>query len=595
MKRLCAFVLCLMMLSGCGSQALPVNDPEVETAPPVTIPADGEPNTVTSKGSFTGTPETGAVAARAGTAKLTCEELAVWYWAEANQYVMDHPDTAPDMTLPLEQQPCPVDAECASWQQYFLKQALARWHTTQALLNHREEIPLPLEEAYQPHEGYYETYMEGKPATAFLYGCETYYQPNTLHQAWLDQLEEELSSESEQVRNFVRNWNLSYMYFTQLSYGLDGETLEDTETVTFRHIFLLPEEEESLTDCETRGWKILEDWQKDRRCSESTFAQLASQLSQDEGSACNGGLYRNCAEEDLSPMLAYWCFDETRVPGDATVLLTDQGCHVVYFSGKGENRSPEASLQETLLDTIREQYPMTVDYEAILLPEENHGYSLTDVLYPDIAHERYPQVQLYLQQDYQTTMYGNYKITTNGCGITSLAMAATYLTDEEYTPPEMCARYGAYSTQTGTAGSLFEHAPAELGFYLIKKTYDWREAREYMEQGHLVVCCQHKGYWTRGGHYLVLEEMSEDGRVRVRDSNVFNYIKLKPHFSEDLFEWSTISAAGSGYWIYERKVTSTPACIRCGDPEALEYQFAENYLCKKCETALLRQGSFLAE
>lgn len=595
MKRLCALILCLLMLTGCGSQALPVSAPEAETTPLATVPADGEPHTVTSKGSFTGTPETGAVAARVGTAKLTCEELAVWYWAEANQYALDHPDTAPDMILPLDQQLCPVDAECSSWQQYFLKQALARWHTTQALLYHREDTPLPLEEAYQPHEGYYETYMEGKPATAFLYGCETYYQPNTLHQAWLDQLEEDLSLESEEVRNFAQNWNLSYMYFTQLSYNLEAETAEDAQTVTFRHIYLLPEDGETLTDCETRGWKILEDWQKDRRCCESTFAQLASQLSQDEGSACNGGLYRNCTKEDLYFPLASWCFDEARVPGDATVLLTDQGCHVVYFSGRGEDRATEAAAQQQLLESIREQYPMTVDYENILLPEENHGYALTDVLYPDIAHERYPQVPLYLQQDYQTTMYGNYKITTNGCGITSLAMAATYLTDEEYTPPEMCARYGAYSTQTGTAGSLFEHAPAELGFYLIKKTYDWREAREYMEQGHLVVCCQHKGYWTRGGHYLVLEEMIEDGRVRVRDSNVFNYIKLKPHFSEDLFDWSTLSPAGAGFWIYEKKVTSTPACIRCGDPETLEQQFVTHYLCQKCETALLRQSSFLAE
>lgn len=594
MKRLCALVLCLMMLSGCGSPALPTSAPELETAPPATIPADGEPNTVAYKGSFTGMPDVNAVVARVGSAKLTGEELAVWYWAEANQYALDHPDTAPDMAFPLDQQICPVDEDCASWQQYFLKQALARWHTAQALLNHREETPLPLEEAYQPHEGYYETYMEGKPATAFLYGCETYYQPNTFHQAWLDKQEEELASEGKQVRSFARNLNLSYMYFTQLSYDLDVETLEDEETVTFRHIYLLPEEEETLVDCEARGWSILAQWQKDRHCSEATFAQLASQLSQDEGSACNGGAYHNCAREDLSPMLACWCFDEAREPGDAAVLLTDQGCHIVYFSGKGENREAEATRQRQLLEEIRRQYPMTVDYESILLPEENHGYSLADVLYPDVAHERYPQVPLYLQQDYQTTMYGNYKITTNGCGITSLAMAATYLADEEYTPPEMCARYGAYSTQTGTAGSLFEDAPAQLGFYLIKKTYDWREARDYMEQGHLVVCCQHKGYWTRGGHYLVLEEMSEDGRVRVRDSNVFNYIKLKPHFSEDLFEWSTLSPAGSGYWIYEKKVTTTPSCTRCGNPETLEYQFADNYLCKKCEAALLRQNSYLA-
>lgn len=590
MKRLCALFLCLILLSGCGAQSLPVSSPEVETAPAATIPTDGDPDSIRCKGSYTGTPDN-TVIARMGSTALTNEALATWYWAEVNQYRQDGQQPAPDWSLPLDRQECPIAEDCASWQQYFLKQALSRWHMVQALLRHMADTPLPLEEAYQPHEGYYETYMDGKPATAFLYGYEAYYQPNSLHQAWLDSLEDALSGEDSEVLAFAQDTNLAYMYFTQLTYQVEAEPTEDSSTVTFRHIFLLPEKEETLAECEDRGRDTLTQWEKDRRSSEATFAQLASQLSQDPGSACNGGLYRNCTRESLSEPLAYWCFDEAREAGDTTVLLTDEGCHVVYFVGNGESRE-EAQQYRQLLETILAQDPMTVRYERILLPEEGHDLSLEDVLYPDIAHERYPQVPLYLQQDYPDTKYGNYKITTNGCGITSLAMAASYLTDEEYTPPEMCARYGAYSLQTGTAGSLFENAPPELGFYLIKKTYDWREAREYMQQGHLVVCCQHKGYWTRGGHYLVLEEMSEDGRVRVRDSNIFNYSKLKPHFSEDLFEWSTLYAAASGFWVYEKKVTTTPACTRCGQPEELEWSFVSGYLCQKCEAALLRRDIF---
>lgn len=593
MKRLCALVLCLLLLTGCGGQAVPVDAPEGETIPISTVPADGDPESIGCKGSYSGDPDAEAVVAKCGDATLTNGELAVWYWAEVNQYRQDGRETEPDWSLPLDRQDCPVAEDCASWQQYFLKQALSRWHRAQALLWHMEQTPLPLEEAYQPHEGYYETYMDGKPATAVLYGYEAYYRPNTLHQAWLDSLEETLGAESRELGDFAKALNLSYMYFTQLTYELEVEPAEDGQTVNFRHIYLASQSGETSEERETRGQELLESWQKDWRSSEATFAQLASQVSEDAGSACNGGLYRNCSREDLAEPLSDWCFAEDRQIGDTAVLLTEVGCHVVYFSGKGETQEPVAAAQRELLQQLNDQTPMTVDYAAIVLPEEGHGYSLTEVLYPDVAHERYPQVQLYLQQDYPTTMYGYYKITTNGCGITSLAMVATYLTDQEYTPPEMCARYGAYSLKTGTAGSLFEDAPPELGFYLIKKTYDWREAREYMEQGHLLVCCQHKGYWTRGGHYLVLEEMSEDGRVRVRDSNIFNYIKLKPHFSEDLFEWSTISAAGSGFWIFEKKVTTTPSCTRCGDPEALDGCFVENYLCEKCETAQLRRGCYL--
>ena len=105
--------------------------------------------------------------------------------------------------------------------------------------------------------------------------------------------------------------------------------------------------------------------------------------------------------------------------------------------------------------------------------------------------------------------------------------------------------------------------------------------------------CQHKGYWTRGGHYLVLEELTEDGEVRVRDSNMFNYRKLRRH-QDDQFPWDTICGAGSGYWVFEKKVTSIPACTRCGDPEALEISIVTDYLCDTCRTALTRRSIYLA-
>ena len=51
-----------------------------------------------------------------------------------------------------------------------------------------------------------------------------------------------------------------------------------------------------------------------------------------------------------------------------------------------------------------------------------------------------------------------------------------------------------------------------------------QEAKEALENGHLVVSVQHPGYWTRGGHYIVCESINEEGKVQVRDSNIYNYI-----------------------------------------------------------------------
>ena len=213
------------------------------------------------------------------------------------------------------------------------------------------------------------------------------------------------------------------------------------------------------------------------------------------------------------------------------------------------------------------------------------------MLYPDIAHERFPEVPLYLQQDYPGTMYGGFELRTNGCGITSLAMLASYMADDELTPPEMCARYGRYSHANGTDGMIFIYEPSALGFYLREKTYEPAKAKAALEEGQIVISLQHKGYWTRGGHYIVLEKITEDGLIQVRDSNLYNYGKIHAH-KEDLHTWGSITGAGSAFWIFEDKVTRIPMCSRCGNGES--HFLTEDYLCEKCTPALLRRNTWLS-
>jgi len=219
--------------------------------------------------------------------------------------------------------------------------------------------------------------------------------------------------------------------------------------------------------------------------------------------------------------------------------------------------------------------------------------SFSDVLYPDVAHQRYPEAPLFLQQDYPKTAYGGYPIRTNGCGITTMSMLATYMTDEEYTPPEMCARYGHYSFSNGTDGRIFQLEAPVLGFYCKEKTYEPTVAKKALEDGYVVVSLQHIGYWTRGGHYLLVEKIHEDGTVQVRDSNIYNYGKLDGH-DIDRFKWSLIPANGSAFWIFEKKVVTIPACARCGQPEGVvENLLEEDYICEKCTPAMLRRDTYL--
>ena len=650
--------------TGTEPQAEAVPETTAETAPPPTAPADGNPEDVSCKGSYsdeTADPdavvasmalpteppaETEPAATQAETEAtegteetvppteppvteitLTNAQLQVWYWMEVAAFRASGQE-GPDFEQGLDTQLCDLDETAVTWQQYFLQRALNTWHTSRALVELSKVNGLPTEEAYQPNPKHHATYLTDIPATKYLYGYNESFAPNEMHQAYLDDLPamlEELAAQKgfasteelakaaacadgETLREYAEVYNLAYMYAATLHYYIEPTAEEITayleenaadfegitgKTVDIRHILLDNQEEAQALLDEFRGWKDT---------SEPRFAELAHERSLDEGSALNGGAYRDLEQGQLAQALDEWCFDEARKSGDTELIRTDCGWHILYFCGSTEKRfaAAEAALMaagdEANIAAAREAYPMTVDYSAIVLENADSSLlSADDILYADIAHERYPTVPLYLQQEYPTTRYGAYPITTHGCGITTMAMLASYMTDSELTPPEMCARFGRYCYSTGTDSKLFEAEPAGMGFYFLRKTYEWREAKAAMEEGYLVVCVQHKGYWTRGGHFLVLQEMKDNGMLIVRDSNIYNYGKLHGH-KVDEFSWDTVIPAGMGYWIYDYKITRIPACHRCGeDTENVAFAiFTGDYTCEKCVAALERRNNFLA-
>lgn len=625
-KRLLAAVLtaaALISLCGCEKQpeetlaeTVMATETVEETVPP-TIPADGNKNDVTCKGSYTDRGQAGTVAAKIGSERLTNGELTAWYWAEVASYRQSGQEIQPDYEKALDTQVCEMDDSVNSWQQYFLKRALQRWHTAQALVLQGEEVGLPEEEAHQPDPEKYETYLKDIPATQYLYRYEKSFSPNTMHQAYLDSLpellvqlaqkqdyedletmaEESLHTTGEAVLHWAELYNRGYMYFTNLTYFLEpteeeaAVLAEKAEGEVYSVDLRLLLHKGSQEDAE----KMLADWKRGYPSTESSFADLARKNSKDTGASINGGYYENLTRGQLDQTLEQWCFDPARKAGDTTVIRTADGNFLLYFcGGKSEGYAQaEAELLEEkragLLTGAREQYPMEVMYESISLTAGEAGISYENVLYADVAHERFPEVPLYLQANYPASKYGSYRLSTHGCGITSMAMLATYMADDELTPPELASRFGRYCFEKGTDGSLFINEPPAMGFFLKERTFDYRRAKELLDAGYIVVVSESKGYWTRGGHFLVLEDIDEKDMVLVRDSNIYNYQKIST-FKEDRHPWDKIYPAGKSYWAYEDKITRIPACERCGEGEGV---LEGTYLCEKCTPALLRRDSYL--
>lgn len=647
-ERLLLAALCVLGLWGCQRTEL------VETVGPTeevvevlaTVPMDGNPEDVTCKGLYTAVPEEidrDAVVARAGDAELTNGELAVWYHGAVAQYRQEGHEEAPDFEADLATQVCQVDSSVNSWEQYFLRQALENWHKVQALKAASGEDTIITDPYYNPVEGELEQYMTGMPATEVLYGYHEFYRPNSMHQAYLDDIPEMLENmakdkgygnakamaekafgaELSVLETVAESYNYSYMYFTELSYR---ETEEEEASaaageryVDIRHILLVPQ---SVTDrkgnvtdpvtvaqdgtvtCSEEIWKknearvkkVLKEWKKEGQ-SEPGFRELAYQYSDEKASFENGGIYRQLRKGQLIKELDDWCFDTTRQAGDSTTIRTAYGDHILYFAGSvsaadvRKEQERKAQNQQTLIGQLCNRFPVEVDYGAIRLPRAAGDVSFDELLYPDVAHERYPELPLYLQQAYDGLIYGRDPLRSHGCGITSFALLSSYMMDEEYTPAEMCEQFRRYNSD-GTDGMIFMNEPSTMGYYLNARTFDPKVVEQALKDGHKVISLQRTGYWTRTGHYITVEKFTEDGMLQVRDTHMPNYGRIEGHSLDKHEPKSVYAFCGGGYWVMSKKVTMVPFCSRCGDGTETILQNG-GYTCEKCEKALIRRNVWL--
>lgn len=619
-------------------------EPTVSPEAPVVTPT-GDKRLVTCKASYTVSPGTGnadAVVATAGSRKLTAGTLQILYLSQIRDFQAARQEVSPDFDRPLDCQPCPLE-EGLSWQHYFLKAAVLGWQAQQAALEQAQQPRIITEEGFKPDDTdnlHEKNIAPELPVNHFLYQDLDCFTPNRLHQAYLDSLEQTLDTlaaqagyeslaamaqalgvDAQDYLRCARDCNTAYMLFTEESYGWDTSGLSDSQdgeaVVDIRHILLIPQgaavdesgkitaTEEQWSQTERRAQKILDEWKSGcvRRDADTEFARVANLYSQDEGTRLDGGRYAKLPRGALMEPLDSWCFDSDRQVGDTTTLRSDYGCHIVYLAQKSGVTDAREALASKALESWRtwlQAVPLTPDYSAMELWVDPAGQSvsLTDTLYPDIAHERFPDAIVYLQQDYHHYPFGDRGIGLSGCGITAFAMLATYMTDTIQSPAMMSDRftgeYFDYSSHS-TDGSIFRYGPTEMGFYLDRISYDINDVVAALENGQVAISLQYKGHFTSKGHYLLLTRYyPEDDTIQLRDSNIYNYNHLKGH-QVDRFSRGIVADAGMMYYIMQPKITAIPACERCGTgqtvPSAL---LTQDYTCDKCVAALARRNSFLS-
>ena len=399
-------VIAMLILGGKGA-ATPETTPETtapavsgETTPvetvPMTVPADGNPDDITCKGTYTVTMDGfngDAVIATMGDAKLTNTDLQVYYWMQVYGFLNEYGSYASmfglDYTKPLDMQ---LSLEgTMTWQQYFLDAALANWTDYQARCHEANANGFELDEEYV-------TLLESLPENLALNAQQMGY-------ASVDEMLRRDMGEGatmESYLNYLSNNYLGYLYYLDAleqipvteaeveaffdahaeEYKANGLEKTDDRYVDVRHILISPKSAEGAStyteaewaDAEAKANEILNEWlAKDP--TEDSFAELAKTHSEDPGSASNGGLYEGVYVGQMVPTFNDWCFDAARQTGDYGIVKTDYGYHIMYYVDSDlvwymtAEQDMMAEKGNEFLKNIQEKHPAEINYSVIELVE----------------------------------------------------------------------------------------------------------------------------------------------------------------------------------------------------------------------------------
>ena len=396
--------------SGAVAETMPA-DAVVEETVAATIPADGNPDDETAKGSYTASDEdvmaaNDVVVARIGDYTLTNGQLQICYWMEVQNFLNSYGSYASyfglDYTKPLDTQVCGIAENGCTWQQFFLAGALNTWKNYQSMAAEAEaagyemdaamaeelaSIPAMMDQTAQMYgfengEGFLQSNVgKGAKMEDYLHYMEIYYPGNL----YFDQLcNENLPTDAEVEAYFAEN---------EAAYAESGLNRED-KYVDVRHILIMPDGADSTNirtetfddaawaNAENEAKRILDLFVEGDQ-SEDSFAALAMEYSHD-GSASVGGLYTGVAKGQMVENFENWCFDETRQVGDYGIVRTEYGYHLMYFVGsrpvwKDAVRNEIMSMRSTeLLNGILDKYTMEAEFDKILLANVNLGGETED-------------------------------------------------------------------------------------------------------------------------------------------------------------------------------------------------------------------------
>ncbi len=230
-----------------------------------------------------------------------------------------------------------------------------------------------------------------------------------------------------------------------------------------------------------------------------------------------------------------------------------------------------ADEKEQILPVPTEILPAVTEQTVPIQTEETLPQETT---IPVVEKKTYDRVPVYYQTDYPYLKFGNGTIATSGCSITCLAMVATYLTDQEYTPPQMAHHFGSYG-KNNIERLDYGIAQMQLPY---QRTENVQEVLKALRSGKVVIAMMDaESIFTTEQHFIVIAGMNNAGKFIVNDPIEDNYNSPEPYIRDAYangMEDYLLIRGFSGAWIFDKeKMPEEPFLFDASMPEQQENRY----------------------
>lgn len=210
-----------------------------------------------------------------------------------------------------------------------------------------------------------------------------------------------------------------------------------------------------------------------------------------------------------------------------------QGKYITTIDGTYTQRFIKLQQQATLDQDLASQDKKPAE-ETTPSPKVEGRYMYGD---------KGPKVPLYLQGDpvwgayWPSGLAGGINIASSGCGYTSLAMAISYLTEQEITPQKILEDgAGKYHTSnSGIGWGAFTGVPPVYGCIGRDAGMNWDLIDTELRSGKVAVASIVPGVepdrFSTGGHIICIRGVTDEGNYLINNPNARGEAQLNMEYS----------------------------------------------------------------